>query len=98
MVARTGAVLGIMLFVCGVGVGMKNRFGPPSGKRPWLSSVTCEPKENASMVVPSGANRPMESPDLLNLKFTCKSGRFVLFDPLLLSAQTKKKPCGEIRY
>src|ERR1017187_3615937 len=98
MAASTGAVLGMTLFVSGVGVGIKNRFGPPSGKRPSLTSVNCAPKENASMVVPSGANSPMESPALLNLKFTCKSGRLVLFDPLLLSAQTKKKPLGGTRY
>src|ERR1051326_2727910 len=68
-----GGGLGITLAARGVGVGMKKILAPPSGQRPWLTSLVCAAKVTESTNDPFGANRPMASPPLSSLKFACRS-------------------------
>src|SRR5436190_19465354 len=57
MKSKLGAVFGVESKLAERGVALVRKYmdAPPSGKRPWLTSVNCGPNVMASITVPSGA-------------------------------------------
>ena len=70
--AKVGGVFGVWIKFAerGVKLVMRNMDAPPSGNRPWLTSVNCGPKVTLSMREPSGAKRAMALPFLESEKLT----------------------------
>src|SRR5256714_15192827 len=92
MKSKLGAVFGVESKLAERGVALVRKYmdAPPSGKRPWPTSVNCGPNLIASITVPSGAKRPMASPLLERAKLAWMSRLVGLLRVGELSAQTSK--------